>query len=107
MGAIAIIKWQGRSGRKYKYWVYKIGTRFKEAPANYIFTRETAELTFAPIYISQTDDLSQQFDGHDKMPLIQQNGATHIHIHGNSRGEVARLEEEADLVSMWNTVCNS
>ena len=107
MGALAVMKWQGQSGRRYKYWVYKIGTKFKEAPANYVFARETAALTFAPVYVGQTGDLGSPLDDHEKMPLIRESGATHIHVHANSRGEPARLEEEADLVNMWSPICNN
>ena len=107
MGALAVMKWQGKSGRKYKYWVYKIGTKFKETPANYVLARETADLTFAPLYVGQTGDLSEPLDDGQKMPLIRESGATHIHAHANSRGEGARLEEEADLVGMWGPVCNN
>ena len=101
MTALATIKWEGRSGRKYKFWVYKLGTTFKETPANFILTRETADLTFAPVYIGQTDDLSKQFVDFEEMPEVRQGGATHIHVHANSRGEAARLEEEADLLDRW------
>ena len=107
MGAMAVMKWQGQSGRRYKYWVYEIGTKFKETPANYVFAQETAALTFAPVYVGQTDDLSVRLDDHEKMPFIRESGATHIHVHANSRGGAARLEEETDLVSMWNPVCNN
>jgi len=106
MPAEATMKWEGRSGKKYQYWVYKVGTKFKTSPGNFIFARETKPLTFAPVYIGQTNDISERFDGHPKMPCIQENGATHIHIHSNTRGEAARLAEEADLISMWNPACN-
>ena len=107
MAALATIKWEGHSGRKYKFWVYKLGTRFKETPANFILARETADLTFAPVFIGQTDDLSTRFINFEEMPEVQQGGATHIHAHANSRGESARLEEEADLLDRWKPTFNS
>ena len=107
MGALATIKWEGQSGRKYKYWVYKIGTRFKDTPANYVLARETAELTFAPVHVGQTEDLCQQFGESDDVARIREGGATHIHVHANSLGEAARLGEEADLRSLWGPVCQN
>ena len=107
MGALATIKWEGRSGRKYKFWVYKLGTRFKETPANFILARETGNLTFAPVYIGQTDDLSKQFDNFEEMPEVREGGATHIHAHANSRGELARLDEETDLLERWKPAFNT
>jgi len=106
MGALAVMEWPGQSGRRYKYWVYKIGTKFKETPANYMFARETAPLTFAPVYVGQTSDLSVGLDDNQRTPCIREFGATHVHAHANSRGEAARLEEEADLMGMWDPICN-
>lgn len=100
------IQWDGRSGRTYKYWIYKIGTTFEKAPGNYIFAKETKPNTFRPIYIGETEDLSERFDDHHKMPCIKQEGATHIHVHKNTGGETARQAEEADLVGRWNPICN-
>ena len=106
MGALATIKWEGRSGRKYQYFVYKLGTRFKEAPGNYVLARETGDLTFAPVYIGHTEDISRELDRETLVPDILERGATHVHVHANSRGEPARVAEEADLLSMWSPVCN-
>lgn len=100
------IQWDGRSGKTYKYWIYRIGTTFEEVPGNYVFAEETKPNTFRPIYIGETDNLGERFDNHHKMPCIKREGATHIHAHKNTAGQVARKAEEADLVDRWNPVCN-
>jgi predicted GIY-YIG superfamily endonuclease len=98
--------WPGKSGKEYKYWIYTIGTTFTDKKgANYIFAKETTKGSYKPIYIGQTDDLSERFDNHHKMPCIKRNGATHIHVHINT-DESSRLKEESDLIEKWNPICN-
>ena len=98
------IVWDGRSGRKYTYWIYRIGTDFNPAPGNYIFARGVGN-SYSPIYVGESGDLSERFDNHHKMACIKRNGATHIHVHANAN-ENARLAEEFDIVAKWDPVCN-
>ena len=100
------IIWKGASGTGYKYWIYPINTTFGAGPGNYIFAKETQPNTYAPIYIGQTADLSERFDGHHKMSCIKQKGATHIHVHTSSAKEEERIAEETDLIHKWNPPCN-
>ena len=100
------ISWPGQSGKEYEYYIYRIGTNFKEAPGNYIFAKETTPNRYAPIYIGETCDLSTRFDNHHKMPCINRNGATHIHVHlSNANADVRRMEED-DLIKKWSPPCN-
>jgi len=100
------IDWDGKSGKTYKYWIYEIGYTFAQEPGNYIFAKETKPHTWSPIYIGQTDDLSERFDYHHKMPCIRRNKATHIHAHKSSTSEAVRQAEETDLIQRWHPVCN-
>jgi len=100
------IDWPGKSGKVYRYWIFKIDHAFSPQPANYIFAKETRPSTFSPIYIGQTSDLSERFDNHHKMPCIRRNGATHICAHKSSSNETERLSEELDLVKRWQADCN-
>lgn len=100
------ILWPGKSGTRYKYWIYRIGTSFTEAPGNYIFAQESEPGTFRPIYIGQTSDLSMRLGNHEKEECAKRNGATHIQVHLTPTGEKARLAEEKDLILRWQPVCN-
>ncbi|HXF88592.1 MAG TPA: GIY-YIG nuclease family protein [Xanthobacteraceae bacterium] len=97
--------WQGVSGRVYKYWVHPIKTPLKAAAGNYIFAKLNNLDQWVPVYIGQTENLSERFDNHHAMPCIKRNGATHIHAHLNS-DEKARIEEEGDLIAAYSTSCN-
>jgi len=99
------IHWLGQSGEKYKYWIYELPANLKAEAGNYVFAKETKPGSWSPVYIGQTNDLSERFDDHHKMPCIKRNGATHIHAHLNSDRQT-RLDEESDLVAKWNTSCN-
>ncbi len=99
------IRWTGKSGQTYQYWIYPIDTTFTAGPGNYIFAKETQPGTFRAIYIGETADLSERFNSHHKMPCIVRNGATHIHAHANA-DQKARLVEEQDLILNYQPVCN-
>lgn len=100
------IQWSGRSGRNYKYNVYKMGTKFKRIPANYIIAQSTEMKKWKPIYIGQTEDLNEYFTKYNSMPCMQAQNATHIHVHRNDDGLRARLAEENDLINRWHPECN-
>lgn len=100
------IDWVGASGTQYTYYIYPIGTSLKEEPGNYVFAKEIKPGTFLQIYIGETEDLSERFDSHHKMPCIKLNGATHITVHMNSTSAQVRRAEEKDLIDRKIPVCN-
>ena len=101
------IDWEGISGKKYKYWIYDIGyDKFDPVPANYIFTKEPKPRTHEPIYIGETEDISERFDYHHKIDCIRRNGATHIHAHKSNSDKEIRCLEESDLINKWKPICN-
>ena len=104
--ATRTIRWSGLSGRQYEYRIYPLGANFKAVPGSYIFAKETSQGRHRPIYIGETEDLSERFDNHHKMPCIRLQGATHIHVHQNDGGVAARRMEEDDLVNKWSPSCN-
>ncbi len=104
MASEGTITFEGQSGRKYTYWIYRKGTSFHASPANYVFTKETQ--AHMPIYIGETGDISERFDNHHKMPCIERNGATHICVHKSGDDGDVRRKEESNLVAKYKPVCN-
>lgn len=98
--------WQGRSGRMYTYYVHPIGTTFKNVAGNYIYAKRNGFGGWTAQYIGQTDDLGSRLAYHPKEPCAKRNGATHIHAHANSDGELARKAEESDLIARHSPPCN-
>ena len=94
---IETVHWRGASGSDYKYWVYPIGTTFKEVPGNYIFTkRENGR--WRPIYVGETENLGERFDTHHKAQCIARKSATHIRAHTSSERVEVRRAEESDII---------
>ena len=102
----ATVKWFGQSGKPYLYWLYPLGTNFGATPGNYIFTQKTEAGEYKAIYIGETDDLSQGFENHKKMPCIKEHGATHIFVHQSLDALRLRCVEESDLIANYTPPCN-
>jgi len=100
-----VMVWPGKSGKSYRYFVYDIGASFKAVPGNYIFANASPGKLFA-VHIGHTDDLSEDFENHPKIPCIRENGANQIHVHVNDVPEDARKAEEKDLIEAQNPPCN-
>ena len=100
------INWTGKSGRKFRYWVFPIETKFQKEPVNFVFARELRKGYFKPIYVGETEDLTTHFDDHPKSPCLRRNEATHINVHKGSTSDRLRRAEEKDLINNYNPVCN-
>lgn len=100
------VVWAGRSGKRYSYWYHQIGTvTFKDEPGNYIYAKLTNQ-GWAPIYIGETQTLSDRIARHEKRERALRHGATHIHAHTTPGIRQARLDEETDLRGNYNPPCN-
>lgn len=72
---------------------------------NYVFAK-VAGGRWSPVYAGETEDLSNRFDYHHRMPCINRHGATHIHARVNLDGRAARLDEESDIRWAYDPPCN-
>ena len=95
----------GNQMHKYKYWIYPMGTSFKEEPGNYIFAKQTPG-SWSPCYMGQTKNLNERLENHEKEACAKRHGATHIHVHLTAGGEAVRKAEEKDLIIRWKSPCN-
>ena len=97
----------GISGKEYKYWIHSIGTSFEPVAGNYIFTKETKQHEWTPIYVGETGNLQRRLThNHEKVSCMKRYCGTHIHTHTNSDNEANRRNEEADIRDKWNPPCN-
>jgi hypothetical protein len=100
----------GGSGKKYDFEVYAWGTAFKSIGAVYVVSKRdvdtTGKGTHEIIYIGQSGDLSERFDGHHKAQCFRNHNANCISIHLEG-SEDARFTIEADLLAANpRTPCN-
>jgi hypothetical protein len=100
------IYWRGQSGRKYGYWIYPITAKFRKIAGNTIFTKQTEEGEWIPLYIGQIRNFDDGLAVPDKAACAQKAGATHVHVHFSSPDRPVRNAEVADLVSRWRPICN-
>ena len=98
--------WIGASQKSYAYEIYSIGTKFRNVPGNYIFSKMSANRKWVAVYIGETEDLSSRFDTHHAMDCILRNGASHIHVHASSEKMQVRLNEETDIRQNYKPSCN-
>lgn len=101
-----ISMWAGASSKEYKYWIYPIGTTFKDSPGNYIYAKEASPGQWTPIYIGETESLQDRLPDHEKLPCVKRNGGTHVHAHASSADVTVRRAEESDLLGKWDPPCN-
>ena len=101
-----IVNWPGKSGAKYQYQYFTIGTALKAESGNYIFAKLNERGYWVPVYIGETEDLDTRVATHEKRECARLNGATHIHAHLTPGERQVRLDEETDLRRNFSTSCN-
>jgi hypothetical protein len=95
-----ICNWIGESGTSYKFYIWDLPVSFNENQnGNYIYSKKNTEGKWVPVYIGQ-GDLKDRSEHHHKATCISSKGATHIHVHLNSK-EADRLAEERDLLERY------
>lgn len=90
--------WTGASGKKYVYEIHLRHPRMAPNEAgNFIYTRQDEHRRWVPVYIGQ-GNLTQR-GGMDppRLACVEAKGATHVHLHVNSKKE-DRLAEQKDLL---------
>ena len=100
------VKWRGKSGKDYTYWVRPRDSDWKDEPGNYIFAK-LIDGRWSAIYIGETSSLKDRLGTqHEKWSCGLRNGMTHIHAHTSSSIKSARTAEESDLLANRNPPCN-
>lgn len=105
MSNIPTYNWTGKSGKRYTYYVYPVGSKFAEKPGNYGFCKKNAAGNWVPRYFGQSGNLRDRLGKHEKEVCAIANGATHVHAHLNAH-ETDHLAEERDLIRRFNPACN-
>ncbi|MDA8082820.1 MAG: hypothetical protein M0024_04080 [Nitrospiraceae bacterium] len=96
---------KGVSGAQYDFDVYRWGTEFKAVGGIYLVLKRQMNGKYDLLYVGQTGDLSERFDGHHKASCFTRSGKTHIAVKGEG-SEQKRLSIEADLINNYRPGCN-
>ena len=106
LGTLLLI---GKSGKKYEFAIYEIGTSFKAIGGVYTFTKQykksDGNFSHGTIYVGETEDLSTRFDNHHKQECIGRENANCISVHPDENGE-SRLAKEKDILENYDWKCN-
>jgi hypothetical protein len=109
MAKIGTMSVVGKSGTKYVFNLYPIGTNFKAVGAVYIITKRTAKPdgggNHTSLYVGETGDLSTRFDDHHKQSCFDRNGANCIGAHQDGSAD-SRLSKESDILDGNDWPCN-
>lgn len=93
--------WTGASGKNYIFYVWPRHPDIKSGQmGNYIYTKLNSEGRWVPIYVGQGDLSVRSTSDHHRIECIDKKGATHVHMHTNTREE-DRLAEERDLLARY------
>jgi hypothetical protein len=93
--------WTGASGTNYTYYIWPRHPNLQQGQdGNYIYAKKNAEGKWVPVYIGEGDLSVRCTNNHHQIECIDSKGATHVHLHLNSR-EADRKAEEADLLGRY------
>lgn len=101
------VRWRGRSGREYDYYIFPVDARWNPVDGNYIFARLTGQ-KWHVLSIGETGNLQNRLGPHhERWGCAKRHGMTHIHAHVSVSSEIIRRREEADLREMYHPPCDA
>ena len=102
MTRIEGVTFYGASGTKYNFTAYTADTTFNDVGAVYIFTKRyrgtDGSYKYTPLYIGQTNSLSDRIPSHEEWPCVRRHGVNSICIHADD-SRSSRLAKERDLIN--------
>lgn len=107
---MATIIHKGRSGKKYTFKLYLIGTKFNKVGAVYYIGKRMKKpninsYTYKDIYFGETSDLSTRFESHHKQSCFDTNNANAIGVFREGN-EAKRKNIERDILQSYLPSCN-
>jgi excinuclease UvrABC nuclease subunit len=104
-----IVTWTGKSGARYEFETFPVGTQFNHVSGVYIACRRLITGNFEALYVGEAQSLFDRINSgaanHDGLKCAARNGMTHIGailVSGNAE----RLRVETDLRHALNPSCN-
>ena len=99
----------GQSGKKYRFKVFPLGTRFRKISGIYVVANRgranDGRLRHKVVYVGHTEDFSEPMRAHRKADAFAAHGANCICVQSDEL-EASRVEKELDLVAALSPQCN-
>lgn len=109
MAALGKTAFKGASGKAYRFKVYALGTKFRKLSGVFVVAsrsnRADGGYQHVPLFVGETEDLSQPFEKHRKANAFAENGANCICLLADD-SEPSRQTKEQDLVAGLHPTCN-
>ncbi|MBI2314094.1 MAG: hypothetical protein HYU77_16500 [Betaproteobacteria bacterium] len=105
------ITFSGKSGEKYCFQAWPLGTRFKSLGAVYFVTKRAFKnrtydrACHEAVYIGQTGNLADPFGTQSQLDCFEKHGANCVCVFAVDTEEL-RLAVEQDLLAAHSTSCN-
>jgi excinuclease UvrABC nuclease subunit len=72
-------KWPLNNIESLEFTIYDSNQNWNKVAGLYIFSYQTINGTWFPLYVGETDDFSSRLPSHERLNEAIQHGATHIH----------------------------
>ena len=110
MSKLGMIAFKGESGRRYEFWMYPMGTKFKGGHGGVYFLTNRHDKGegahgHTRIYVGETDDLSSAFVDHMQCDVFAESDANCVCVHPTQDGHVRRDMVE-DLIKSYDPPAN-
>jgi predicted GIY-YIG superfamily endonuclease len=109
MAKLGTLTLEGKSGKKYDFDIYPIDSDWNEVAVLYVVTKryksQGGGYKHTLIYIGETDNLKERFEGHHKAKCFSRHKANCVCTHADS-SERSRTSKESDLLAKKSTKCN-
>ena len=110
MAELGGVTFYGASGTEYDFIAYTTDTTFNDVGAVYIFTKRNlysdGSYKYTPLYIGQTNSLSDRIPSHEEWPCVRKHGVNSICIHRDASRSSRLANKVIDAVCFENESTN-
>lgn len=109
MPSLGHATFDGKSGQAYRFRVYPWGAKLRPLSGLYIVANRcrdgAGKYQHIPLYVGETEDLSQPLQQHHKAAELERQDANSICLQSDG-SEESRVRKQQDLVTALRPVCN-
>ena len=105
MSEKSIVRWRGKSGKLYDYFVHEAQSYLSPTSGNFIWAKVLPSGSWSAVYFGEAKNLNEA-RGELVFPCAIKYGATHLHLHTTMASQHERQIEQIDLVEGHRPPCN-
>jgi hypothetical protein len=109
MASLGKATFTSKSGNRYRFKVFPLGTRFRKLSGIYVIAHRAHSIRGGHrhkiLFVGNTMDFSQPFEKHRKAQNLVRLGANCICVQSD-KSEKSRHDKERDLIAAFSPACN-